>query len=133
MRALIGQVTGQAKHVAASLTKPTTTSIKSGQIARRSTAALRAAASLAAMLTLAIAAHAQTGSLDTITSVGDTFATWLRAFAGILGVIAIVWGGINMYFSDLGRGMSKVVAVIVGLIIAGYAQSIVNTFFTTSS
>ena len=85
------------------------------------------------MLTLAIAAHAQTGSLDTITSVGDTFATWLRAFAGILGVIAIVWGGINMYFSDLGRGMSKVVAGIVGLIIAGYAQSIVNTFFTTSS
>lgn len=38
-----------------------------------------------------------------------------------------------MYFSDLGRGMAKVVAGIVGLIIAGYAQSIVNTFFTTSS
>mgnify|MGYP001181037470 CR=1 FL=1 len=87
----------------------------------------------AALFVITVAAHAQTGSLDTITAVGSTFATWLRAFAGILGVVAIVWGGINMYFSDLGRGMAKVVAGIVGLIIAGYAQSIVNTFFTTSS
>jgi hypothetical protein len=86
----------------------------------------------AAFFALAVAAQAQTGSLDTITQVGTTFSTWLRAFAGILGVVAIVWGGINMYFSDLGRGMAKIVAGIVGLIIAGYAQSIVNTFFTTN-
>jgi type IV secretory pathway VirB2 component (pilin) len=102
-------------------------------IARTARNAGRTALPYVALFAIAVAAHAQTGSLDTITAVGSTFATWLRAFAGILGVVAIVWGGINMYFSDLGRGMAKVVAGIVGLIIAGYAQSIVNTFFTTSS
>jgi hypothetical protein len=85
------------------------------------------------MLVLAIAANAQTGSLNGISSTVSTFVTWLRLLAGILGVAAIVWGGINMYFSDLGRGMAKVVAGLVGLIIAGYAQSIVDTFFTTTS
>src|SRR6185312_16011672 len=102
-------------------------------ITRKARSVGRAAMPYAALFVITVAAHAQTGSLDTITAVGSTFATWLRAFAGILGVVAIVWGGINMYFSDLGRGMAKVVAGIVGLIIAGYAQSIVNTFFTTSS
>jgi hypothetical protein len=85
------------------------------------------------MLVLAIAANAQTGSLNGISSTVSTFVTWLRILAGTLGVAAIVWGGINMYFSDLGRGMAKVVAGLVGLIIAGYAQSIVDTFFTTTS
>jgi hypothetical protein len=85
------------------------------------------------MLVFAIAANAQTGSLNGISATVSTFVTWLRILAGILGVAAIVWGGINMYFSDLGRGMAKVVAGLVGLIIAGYAQSIVDTFFTTTS
>jgi hypothetical protein len=84
-------------------------------------------------LALAVAANAQTGSLNGISSTVSTFVTWLRILAGTLGVAAIVWGGINMYFSDLGRGMAKVVAGLVGLIIAGYAQSIVDTFFTTTS
>lgn len=85
------------------------------------------------ILAFAVAANAQNGSLQGISSTISTFVTWLRVVAGTLGVAAIVWGGINMYFSDLGRGMAKIVAGIVGLIIAGYAQSIVDTFFTTSS
>jgi type IV secretory pathway VirB2 component (pilin) len=85
------------------------------------------------MLAFAVAANAQTGSLNGISATVNTFVTWLRLLAGTLGVAAIVWGGINMYFSDLGRGMAKVVAGLVGLIIAGYAQSIVDTFFTTTS
>ena len=80
------------------------------------------------MLAFAVAANAQTGSLSGISSTISTLVTWLRVVAGTLGVAAIV-----MYFSDLGRGMAKIVAGLVGLVIAGYAQSIVNTFFTTSS
>ena len=131
MNALSGQVS-QAVHVRAAA-RHIVTSIHRGKFKQRTLAAFKTSTPFAAMLVFAFAAHAQTGSLDTITTVGNTFATWLRAFAGILGIIAIVWGGINMYFSDLGRGMAKVVAGIVGLIVAGYAQSIVNTFFTTSS
>lgn len=93
----------------------------------------RAVAPYGLVLAFAVAANAQTGSLSGISSAVSTFVTWLRLLAGTLGVAAIVWGGINMYFSDLGRGMAKVVAGIVGLIIAGYAQSIVDTFFTTTS
>ncbi|MGH9440489.1 MAG: TrbC/VirB2 family protein [Terriglobia bacterium] len=93
----------------------------------------RTVAPYGVILAFAVAANAQTGSLSGISATVSTFVTWLRLLAGILGVAAIVWGGINMYFSDLGRGMAKVVAGIVGLIIAGYAQSIVDTFFTTTS
>jgi hypothetical protein len=85
------------------------------------------------MLAFAVSADAQSGSLNGISSTVSMFVTWLRILAGTLGVAAIVWGGINMYFSDLGRGMAKIVAGLVGLIIAGYAQSIVDTFFTTTS
>jgi type IV secretory pathway VirB2 component (pilin) len=131
MNALSGPVS-QAVHVRAAA-RHIVTSIHRGKFKQRIFADLKTSTPYAAMLVFAFVAHAQTGSLDTITTVGNTFATWLRAFAGILGIIAIVWGGINMYFSDLGRGMAKVVAGIVGLIVAGYAQSIVNTFFTTSS
>jgi hypothetical protein len=102
----------------------------------KSSAAIRVAKAVAPYglaLAFAVAANAQTGSLNGISSTVSTFVTWLRLLAGILGVAAIVWGGINMYFSDLGRGMAKVVAGLVGLIIAGYAQSIVDTFFTTTS
>jgi hypothetical protein len=101
-----------------------------------STTAIKVAKTVAPyglMLAFAVGANAQNGSLQGISSTISTFVTWLRVVAGTLGVAAIVWGGINMYFSDLGRGMAKIVAGIVGLIIAGYAQSIVDTFFTTSS
>jgi hypothetical protein len=99
----------------------------------RAAALARATAPYGLMVAFAVAANAQSGSLSGISSTVSTFVTWLRILAGTLGVAAIVWGGINMYFSDLGRGMAKIVAGIVGLIIAGYAQSIVDTFFTTTS
>jgi TrbC/VIRB2 family. len=100
---------------------------------RSATSVAKAATPYGLMLLFAVAANAQTGSLQGISATVSTFVTWLRILAGTLGVAAIVWGGINMYFSDLGRGMAKVVAGLVGLIIAGYAQSIVDTFFTTTS
>jgi hypothetical protein len=106
-----------------------TTNIKSYAAVRIA----RTAVPYGVALAFAIAANAQTGSLNGISATVSTFVTWLRILAGTLGVAAIVWGGINMYFSDLGRGMAKVVAGLVGLIIAGYAQSIVDTFFTTTS
>lgn len=105
------------------------TKIKSSAVIR----VAKAVAPYGLALAFAVAANAQTGSLNGISSTVSTFVTWLRILAGTLGVAAIVWGGINMYFSDLGRGMAKVVAGLVGLIIAGYAQSIVDTFFTTTS
>ena len=80
----------------------------------------------------ALACQAQ--SLEGITTVTTNFLTWFRAFLGIVGVIAIVWGGAKIMFSgDIGRGLSGVFAGIVGLFIAGYAQQIVNLFYSTSS
>ncbi len=79
-----------------------------------------------------LACHAQ--ALDGITTVTTNFLTWFRAFLGIVGVIAIVWGGARIMFSgDIGRGLAGVFAGIVGLFIAGYAQQIVNLFYSTTS
>jgi hypothetical protein len=80
----------------------------------------------------AVACHAQ--SLDGITTVTTNFLTWFRAFLGIVGVIAIAWGGAKIMFSgEVGRGLVGVFAGIVGLFIAGYAQQIVTLFYSTSS
>jgi TrbC/VIRB2 pilin len=80
----------------------------------------------------AIACHAQ--SLDGITTVTTNFLTWFRAFLGVVGVIAIAWGGAKIMFSgEVGRGLVGVFAGIVGLFIAGYAQQIVSLFYSTSS
>lgn len=88
-----------------------------------------------ALLVLAFGALAcQAQSLEGITTVTTNFLTWFRAFLGIVGVIAIVWGGARIMFSgDIGRGLAGVFAGIVGLFIAGYAQQIVNLFYSTTS
>jgi hypothetical protein len=69
-----------------------------------------------ALLVLTFGAPAcQAQSLEGITTVTTNFLTWLRAFLGIVGVIAIVWGGARIMFSgDIGRGLAGVFAGIVG-------------------
>lgn len=90
---------------------------------------------MAAVFVLCCAtANAQTTGLTQINAVTTAFVTWLRGLGLALGLGAIVWGGINMMFTqDFSRGFPKVLAGICGLIIAGYAQEIVNMFYTTTS
>lgn len=85
------------------------------------------------ILCLAFTAAANAQSLDGLTAVADVWVTWLRALGLVLGVGALVWGGINLYFQEMGRGIPKIVASLVGLLIAGYAQTIVNSIYTTVS
>ena len=83
---------------------------------------------------LGVAAQAQTTGLTQINNVATAFVTWLRGLGLALGLGAIVWGGISMMFTqDFGRALPKVLAGICGLIIAGYAQEIVNMFYTTTN
>jgi hypothetical protein len=79
-------------------------------------------------------AGAQATGMTQINTVATNFVTWLRGLGLVLGLGAIVWGGINMAFSqDFGRAFPKVLAGICGLVIAGYAQEIVDMFYTTTS
>lgn len=81
-----------------------------------------------------VSAYAQTTGLTQINNVATAFVTWLRGLGLALGLGAIVWGGISMMFTqDFGRALPKVLAGICGLIIAGYAQEIVNMFYTTTN
>ena len=91
---------------------------------------MKSAVPVAGMLLFTVAANAQTGSLDGIITIATGFVTWFQIFAGILGVAAIIWGAINMYFTHLERGMGKVIAGILGLLIAGNAHAIVNAFYS---
>lgn len=94
----------------------------------------RRAAPMVLLFAFGTLAFAQGQGLDGITTVTTNFLTWFRAFLGIVGVIAIVWGGARIMFSgEVGRGLTGVFAGIVGLFIAGYAQQIVNLFYSTSS
>lgn len=89
----------------------------------------------AAMVVVCCAtANAQSTGLTQINNVATQFVTWLRGLGLVVGLGAIVWGGLNMAFTqDFGRGFPKVLAGICGLVIAGYAQEIVAMFYTTTS
>jgi hypothetical protein len=88
-----------------------------------------------ALLMLALVAFAcQAQNLQGITTVTSNFLTWFRAFLGIVGVIAIVWGGARIMFSgDVGRGLTGIFSGIVGLFVAGYAQQIVTLFYSVNN
>lgn len=92
------------------------------------------ALAIALLVMCCATANAQSTGLTQINNVATAFVTWLRGLGLALGLGAIVWGGINMMFTqDFGRGFPKVLAGICGLIIAGYAQEIVNMFYTTTN
>lgn len=90
---------------------------------------------VAAMLVICCAtANAQSTGLTQINNVATQFVAWLRGLGLVVGLGAIVWGGMNMAFTqDFSRGLPKVLAGICGLVIAGYAQEIVTMFYTTTS
>lgn len=92
------------------------------------------AAATAMLVICCAAANAQSTGLTQINNVATQFVAWLRGLGLVVGLGAIVWGGMNMAFTqDFGRGFPKVLAGICGLVIAGYAQEIVNMFYTTTS
>ena len=73
------------------------------------------------------------GSFDTAVM---NATNWLLGFVGMIGVLMIIWGGINYIGSagneDTARTAKKTITYgIIGVVIAGFAYAIVNVIVTT--
>ncbi len=84
-------------------------------------------------LSLAVAANAQSvSSFGTVKSGADAVVALIRLIGGVVGVGALVFATFRLYGGDIARGVMGVFGGILGLLIAGNAQSIVSGFYSTT-